>query len=265
MSMVIPLRRLRATVLAAVAIVLASSLSSLNAQAPQAAATATRQSTAVSNAAGQAPAAGTTGAKDVALPVGRVIYAELMQTIDVRKVKAGEPIYARVTLGVLSHGKVLVPEGARIEGHVTEAKERSKNDPESVLGIVFDRAETVDGKELPLELTVQAMGVGALRPRSDIKLQEGTSYSMAPGATSIEDAEAEPGGDRDEHLPQAETKPALDLGSKGMVGLKQLDLSAGKDPTQGSLVTSREKNVKLDNGWQLVLRVVGLKGDAVKK
>jgi hypothetical protein len=263
MSTVTLFRSLRATVLAAVAIVLASFPSSLNAQAPQTA-TANPKSMAGSNGAGQAPAAGTSGARDVALPVGRVIYAELMQTIDVRKVKVGEPIYARVTLGVLSHGQVLIAEGARITGNVTETKARSKNDL-SVLGIVFDRAETIDGKELPLELTVQAIGVGALRPRSDIKLQEGTPYSMVPGPTSIEAAGSETGGDRNDHLPLAETKPALDLGSKGMVGLKELELSAGKDPAQGSLVTSRQKNVKLDNHWQLVLRVVGPKVEAVKK
>lgn len=192
-----------------------------------------------------------------ALPVGRVIYAELTQTIDARKARQGERIAARVTLGVLSHGKVLVAEGGKITGRVTEVKARSDDDPESVLGIVFDRAETVDGKELPLSLTVQAIGIGVLR--SPLKVGMGTysPYSAAGGPISTGNSPVR--GPQEDQLPAAETKPPLDIGSKGMVGLNDLHLTEGADGAGGSLVKSINKNVKLDNGWQLILRVVAPK------
>lgn len=190
-----------------------------------------------------------------ALPVGRVIYAQLAQTIDVRKAKQGQPIAARVTLGVLSHGKVLVAEGGRITGRVTEVKVRSDDDPESVLGIVFDRAETVDGKELPLSLTVQAIGIGVLRSSLKVRMGAYGPYSAAPGPISTGNSSPTRGPEEDQ-LPAAETKPALDVGSKGMVGLKDLELTEGQGRADGSLVKSINKNVKLDSGWQLVLRVI---------
>lgn len=257
MSTVTLLRGLRATVLPATAILLASFAASLNGQTPNAGATTNHQSVDKPNGAAQAPAAGANDAKDGVLPIGRVIYAELTQTIDARKAKPGQPIFARATLGVLSHGKVLIAEGARISGHVTEVKARTKDDPESTLGIVFDQAETIDGRNLPLELTVQAIGVGSLRPRSDVKVEEDHRYSAVPGPMSMGSADPSPRADRDEELPAAETKPALDLGSKGIVGVKELTLAGGKDPANESLVKSIKKDVKLDNRWQLVLRVVG--------
>ncbi|MGH9734276.1 MAG: hypothetical protein ACRD8A_06785 [Candidatus Acidiferrales bacterium] len=205
--------------------------------------------------------------KAAALPIGRVIYAELAQTIDVRRAKRGEPIAAKVTLGVLSHGKVLVAEGAKITGHVTEVKIQSEDNSESVLGIVFDRADTTDGKELPLNLTVQAIGIGQLRSSSDAKLQAETPYSAVSGLSMGAATRGDSRSQRDD-LPPAETKPALDIGSKGMVGLKGLKLIEGVDAAKGSLVTSVSKNVKLDSRWQLVLRVIAPKapgGKAVTK
>lgn len=196
------------------------------------------------------------------LPVGRVIYAELAQTIDVRKAKRGDPIAAKATLGVLSHGKVLIAEGATITGHVTEVKARSEDSPESVLGIVFETADTTDGQELPLNLTVQAIGIGQLRSATDAKLEAETPYSAVPGPSMGGATRGRP-SERDD-LPAAETKPALDIGSKGMVGLKELKLTEGADTAKGSLVTSVSKNVKLENRWQLVLRVIAPKAAAGK-
>ncbi len=189
-------------------------------------------------------------------PVGRAIYAELSQTIDVRKVKPGDPIFAKVTLGVLSHGKVLIAEGATITGHVTEATKRTGTNPKSVLGIVFDRAETIDGKEIPINLTVQAIGPGELRARSNLKLEVDSQYSAVNGPISTGGTQQPQAAEDDKEVPLAEREPALDAGSKGMVGLKGLDLTEATDATQGSLITSTSKNVKLGNRWQVVLRVI---------
>lgn len=212
----------------------------------------------------QAPATSSNqSASGEALPVGRVIYAELMQNIDVRKVKPGDRVFARTTLAVLARGKVLIAEGAKITGHVTEAKTRSKDDAESVLGIVFDHAETVDGKELPLNTTVQAIGIGELRAASALQATDEHTYSAVPGPFSIEDTKPTQ-RDNDKDLPKAETSPALDIGSKGVIGVKAMELTEATDATHGSLVRSLVKNVKLDNRWQLVLRVIAPKVSSAK-
>lgn len=195
------------------------------------------------------------------LAVGRVIYAELAQTIDVRKVKVGEPIFARATLAVLSRGKVLIADGAKISGRVTEAKARSKKDPESVLGIAFNRAELPDGKELPLALTVQAVGIGSLS-RSPGGLDDEGPLTGPPGFPDLSARHSNP-NDTLQPKPKAMTSPALDLGSKGAVGLDGLDLTEATDPEQGSLMKSTSKDVKLGNRYELILRVIPAKPEKV--
>jgi hypothetical protein len=194
------------------------------------------------------------GSSTGALPVGRVIFAELTQTIDVRKAKPGEPIFAKVTLGVLSQGKVLIADGATITGHITEAKTRSEKDPQSVLGILFDQVATVDGKELPLDLTVQALSTSELRAPSALKVNDDGPYAAVPGP--ISGSARPPRGAGGYELPPAETDPPLDLGSQGIVGVTDLKLTEGADAMKGSLVSSTRKNVKLGDRWQLVLRVI---------
>jgi len=198
------------------------------------------------------------------LPVGRVIYAQLTQTIDVKKVKVGKPIFAKTTLAALSGGKVLIADGARITGHVTQAQARSEKNPESVLGIVFDRVELPDGKELPLSLTVQAVGVRSLTAAVK-EFSESPPFPGAPGFPDLSTQSSSGSSTRHSDLPKAEAGPALDLGSKGIVGLKGLELTEGTDETHGSLVKSTTKDVKLDHYWQLVLRVIAPKPASTPK
>ncbi|HKS68002.1 MAG TPA: hypothetical protein VJR26_12250 [Candidatus Acidoferrales bacterium] len=196
-----------------------------------------------------------------ALGVGRAIYAELTETIDARKAKVGQPIAAKVTLAVLSRGKVLIAEGARVTGHVTRANRRSKKNPESALGIVFDRAELKDGGELPLALTVQAVGVGGFsngRLGTPASIDSENPYPAAshfPGTPAHRIEAATPPAAAGP-TPGLSRGPALDLGSKGVIGLSDLNLEEGTDPRDGSLVTSGTKDVKLDRGDELVLRVI---------
>lgn len=204
--------------------------------------------------AAPSPAAAT---PDSALDVGRTIYAELAQTIDVRNARQGQAISAKATLAVLSHGKVLIADGAKISGRVTEARARSKKEPESVLGIVFDHADLADGTQLPLALTVQAVGVGRFAVPDGLdsdSAYSGTStvgsFPPSPQHSRIPVAGPGPSGERlGEH-------PALDLGSKGVVGLKGYTLTEGTGANKGSLVTSITGNVKLARGYELVLRVI---------
>jgi hypothetical protein len=205
------------------------------------------------------------------LAVGRVIYAELARTIEARKAKVGKRIEAKVTLAVLWHGKVLIANGAKISGHVTEVKRRSGKSPESVLGIVFDRAELKDGGELSLVLTVQAVGVGGfdtgrLTTGADVGMDDQYSaVAASPMPPGLSPRSSSPVSAAPSDLPQAAREPALDVGSKGVVGLSGLKLQEGTDPRKGSLVTSTSKDVKLDGGDELVLRVIAAKPESVAK
>ena len=74
-----------------------------------------------------------------ALPLGTRVCAMLDESVNSRKAKAGDAISARVVLAVVSQGIVLLPEGSRVTGHVSQANARSPDNRVSRLGIVFER------------------------------------------------------------------------------------------------------------------------------
>jgi len=90
---------------------------------------------------------------------GTALHAELSQSVDSKKAKAGDPITAHSTEAVKTDGQVVIPKGTKLVGHVTRASARSKGDADSVLAVQFDRAILKDGREMPLQATVQALAV----------------------------------------------------------------------------------------------------------
>src|SRR5215831_3894033 len=108
-------------------------------------------------AAGQQPTT-SSASESAQLQQGSLIYAELSKPIDSKKAKVGDPVAAKVTQAVLSRGKVVIPKGTKIVGHVTAVQSRGKDQHQSQLGLAFDRAELKDGTQIPLvSLTIQAM------------------------------------------------------------------------------------------------------------
>jgi hypothetical protein len=191
-------------------------------------------------------AAGEKNAAATALPVGSTIYAALDKTIDAKKAEPGDAIVARVTFPVLAHGKILIENGARVLGHVTVANIRSKDSPKSQLGIVFDRATLRGGEELPLNLTVQAIGFEGRPPGEAPQVVASNPFPVSSDPNVFPSSQP---SDVSQHS-------ALDAGSKGVVNLPGLTLTEGTDPKLGSLVSSGSKNVKLESGYALVLRVI---------
>jgi hypothetical protein len=222
---------------------------------------------------------GSASAKDSAAPPanqlasGTVISAELSKSLDARKLKANDRVEAKTSMDVLARGQILIPRNAKIIGHVTGAKARSKDSPDSMVGIAFDRILLKDGRELPLQAAVQAMGrplllapslngpdsasvdspAGMPQPgmgqRGTMAGVPMTTPSQYPaqypdrrtGSTSPTDAS-----------PPGSTVSPLGPTSHGVVGMKGFLLTAS---VQASVVSSSTDNVHLESGTQLILRV----------
>jgi hypothetical protein len=201
------------------------------------------------------------------LAPGTVIPAELSKSVDAKKSKPNDKIEAKTSVDILSHGQIVVPRNTRIIGHVTEAKAHSKESPDSMVGIAFDRIVMKDGRELPLQAAVQAIGrplqsaaFGGNEPMAETPSglpsgAQGPRGSMggAPTATS---PSSYPTGNTsrlpsDSNAPQGSTVSPLGPTSQGVVGMKRLALNSG----QASVVSSNADNVHLDSGTQLILRV----------
>ena len=108
------------------------------------------------------------------LATGTGIYAELNGGIDSKKAKAGDGFTLHTTEAVkASDDRIILPKDTKVVGHVTQSEAKSKGANESTLGLAFDKAVLNDGHEVPLNVTVQAIGAPV-------------SHSVEPGPTPVE-------------------------------------------------------------------------------
>jgi hypothetical protein len=219
-----------------------------------------------------APAGQPESQSPVQFASGTVIPAELSKSVDAKKAKVGDPVEAKTAADMLSNGKIVMPRNTRILGHVTSVKAHSKDSPDSMLGIAFDRLVMKDGSELPLQVSVQAIGspinafagssvAGRRDPDAPVGPMGGTGGSSAGGMGAPRTGGASPTSSypsgsiptaADGTAPQGSSTGALSASSQGVVGIKDLSLSAAP---QASVVSSSTKNVHLDGGTQLMLKV----------
>jgi hypothetical protein len=88
-----------------------------------------------------APQAGSTMPSLAGLRPGTRIVAELQATLDVLATKSGDEIAARVTSDLKRRGRIIVHEGDRLVGRVTNVRPQSvgKGQQDSEVAIAFDR------------------------------------------------------------------------------------------------------------------------------
>lgn len=206
---------------------------------------------------------------NVRIAPGSVIPVQLTKTIDAKKLKPGDEISAEVTEDLKTGtGEVIVPKNTKIIGKVTEAQARNKQDKESQVGIAFDQAVMKDGANMTLPLSIQAViAASYLNPNS------GANAEATPQASGTPSGGMTPGG-RSPGMQQPQTSnPAAASGEKpatasanpnahpitqstqGVLGIQNLTLSTIPNSPQGSVLTSDKKNVKLEGGTLMLLRV----------
>ena len=214
-----------------------------------------------------------------AIPAGTPIEASLSKSLDAKKAKEGETVEAHVTENTEQNGRVIIPRGARLEGHVTQVSARSKGDSSSSIGIAFDKAILKKGEEIPLNVTAQAISVSqsaATAPATpDMQPMGSGGAASGMGRTGIGMPGGNPGaanpapGNTPASLPNSEANNVsggpgavggldsngrLAPNSRGVFGLPGISLSAGTTASQPSaIITSAAKDLHLDSGTQLLL------------
>ena len=71
-----------------------------------------------------------------------------------KKVKVGDAVEARMTEPTKLKDGTELPKGTHIVGKVTEVKMKADKEGPSKLGLLFDKAQTKDGKEVPLMMAL---------------------------------------------------------------------------------------------------------------
>ena len=192
------------------------------------------------------------------------LLVELTHNVDAKKAKPGDPVEARLTQDVKENGQVVLHRGAKLFGHVSEAKASSKENPESRLGIVFEKAAGKHGEEFAFRAVVMAIAP-SLEESTNIagdptRVSSGPTMGGQPfGAGSGvggPSASAAPGV-------EAATRSGRGSGtltatSRGAIGLPGVALKpSAVDGIQGTVIISGDHNVKLESGTQILLLVSG--------
>jgi hypothetical protein len=214
------------------------------------------------------------------LQAGSTVQAELIKPVDAHKNKIGDEVIAKTTHDVKSDGHVVVPRGSKLVGHVTDVKAHSKDQANSELGIAFDRAVLKNGTEMPLAMSIQAIGraqasaaaaeddmmaggsAGAMGSSSGHASAPGGGGGLLGGARSTAGGVVNTAGSATSGATSAAgsaggaVSGSLSSTSQGVVGLHGLSLANDvSNSTRGSVITSNGGNVHLDSGTEMILRV----------
>jgi hypothetical protein len=223
---------------------------------------------------------------------GTAMQAELTKPIDAKKVKSGDEVTAKLTQDVKSSdGTVVMHKGSKLVGHVTEAQAKSKGNAESKLGIVFDKAVLKGGQEMAFNGTIQALappvqGAASVAGDESGSLGSGLGNGTAMGGgrsgggliggggavgggalSSATGAVGHTAGPVSgsatgavngsvNNTVGAAANGTLNTASRGVVGMQGMALNtAAVGSAQGSVISSADRNIKLDSGTRMVLQV----------
>jgi len=212
-------------------------------------------------------------AESHALAAGTTIPAMLDKWVDARKSKVGDEVVAQTTEPVREDGQVIIPKGSKIFGRVTEAKRRTTEDPNSVLGIAFDHAVLKKGGELRLRVMIQAIAPDRTSTEPPPLLSGTTptdnTGSMGPiNRPSTMGANADPNAGTPGRPESPENSAYEQSGGRtasgaltpqchGVLGFEGLSLAfRPNDASKTLLIISQSRNVRLDGRTQLMLRVI---------
>jgi hypothetical protein len=179
--------------------------------------------------------------------------AKVTKTLDSSKLKEGDTVDLETGGSFKLPDGTLVPKGSKIVGHVVAAKARSKGDSDSQLTLAFDKVEIVNGKQLPIKGTVQAVFPPVEEPTPQMagKASGAAGGGYAPGSTGGGYAAGTMGTVTDpktgSNMEVGNAQPVASPGATGVQGIHDLDLEDG-------VLRSKGKQVKLGGGVRMIVR-----------
>ena len=255
---------------------------------------ANRSGASASNSSASAASANTKHAQAAAAS-GSEMNATLSKPVDARKAKPGDPVTATNDKDSKAADGSSIKRGSKLVGHVTKAQPLDKSasgsaDAASMLSIVFDKAILKDGREVPLNATIQAVstaesdaslgsdiggagmsavgsGAGSSRGAGGGLLggaggsvggglsaagglAGGVGHGVSGAAGGIAGATAHSAG----AVGGLNSRGMLTSGSKGVFGINGLEFaSSSAGSAEGSVITSSTRNVRLDGGTRMLL------------
>jgi hypothetical protein len=119
---------------------------------------------------------------------GTVVNAALMNSVDVRKSKVGDEVILKTTKAIKTNGETTVAKGATLVGRITEIQQRTKENAQSRITMLFER---IEGKDLSAPVSVSILSMTGLKASggnsdtfADTGLMSSSSASSSPSSGS---------------------------------------------------------------------------------
>ncbi|MBZ5507279.1 MAG: hypothetical protein LAO78_17605 [Acidobacteriia bacterium] len=178
---------------------------------------------------------------------GSYLLVELSKTLKAKKLKPGDKVKAEVAQDVVAHGKVIIPVETELVGHVTEVSVRDGGNPESRLGIVFDKILLKHYHDINFQAVVQAVAPAVVRRSRVDQPSQMLPPSMmggGPRSTSI----APPGSSANPLANRGQATPSgtASMSTAGTLSNYQTPLTVKQSPTTHA--ASGTAAVQLDSG-----------------
>jgi hypothetical protein len=245
---------------------------------------AVAQTSATGQAATSANANASAGGQEASASSRQTVPAVLTKSVDAKKAKQGDKIEAKAVQDMKGEGGVAIPKGSKLIGHVSEVKAREKGNEDSTLGIAFDSAVLKNGQQVPFHAMIAGVSAPVMAaPGVDMGMDASGTAGPATGPSAaggplggvgnaaggvVNDAGQAAGrttgiagetvGNTAGNMGTTAASATGRNASASMpaMGIPGVTLNASAShQTNGSVFTSNSKNVKLDSGTTLWLRV----------
>lgn len=146
-------------------------------------------------------------------------------------------------------GKIVIPKGSKIVGHVVGVTNKGKDASKSVLGLMIDKAITESG-EVPLQAIIVAVAAPK-GPESPSSASAGTNVSSQAKTTSPRTV-----------IRDGDVTLLLADNDQGAFGFEDVTLSWHLSiPPPLTILATRGKHLRLEAGSQMLLRMMAPKAD----
>ncbi len=177
------------------------------------------------------------------------VFAVLTTPVDTTTAVRGDEIFLTTLNDLIVDGKIVLPKGSKIVGHVGAVAIKGKNKPKSVLALSIDRGARNNGADLPLHAIIAAIAAPRIDPAmtksasetSPTRDNSSSSAHVTAGRIELSDGQA----------------PLLTEKSQGAAGYKGVAISWYLTaPPPLTIFAINAKVLRLESGTQMFLRVM---------
>jgi hypothetical protein len=197
------------------------------------------------------------------------VLAMLTKSLESKSASVGQELTMRTISEVVVNGELVIPRGSKLMGHVSEVATKGKDQPQTVLVIIIDKAVRANEAEIPLQAIIAAVAAPQNNSLSSdptygmMRSNEPKMVGVRPSSTSSA-GELSPGSKAGSTaaVATADLKGRMDEpwllneNSQGALGYEGLSLSWRlAAPPPATVFSSKGKNVKLEAGTQMLVRM----------